>query len=183
MDKKQGFTLIELVIVIVILGIISAVAVPKFANLSSDARIATLEGIQGAVNSSSVLIHLKAQVEGVSDGSIDLNDETVNIDNGYLSGSWGLSWAHVLDVGQDISFTSSEETCTKNAICGVGNQTEIDELPSGVADGITRGLALFWLEGDKLSDRCFVYYYNPGADASGDTSKEQPSIGIVSDGC
>ena len=41
MNKQQGFTLIELVIVIIVLGIIAAFAVPKFINLSSDARLAS----------------------------------------------------------------------------------------------------------------------------------------------
>jgi MSHA pilin protein MshA len=49
--KQQGFTLIELVIVIVILGILAATAAPKFIDLSTDARIATLKGMQGAMSS------------------------------------------------------------------------------------------------------------------------------------
>jgi MSHA pilin protein MshA len=53
MNGQQGFTLIELVMVIVILGILSAVAVPKFVNLSDEANQAAVNGVAGSLSSAS----------------------------------------------------------------------------------------------------------------------------------
>ncbi len=53
MNKQKGFTLVELVVVIVILGIMSAVALPKFVNLAPDAHNAAAQGVAGAIASAS----------------------------------------------------------------------------------------------------------------------------------
>lgn len=55
MKKQAGFTLIELVMVIVILGVLAAVAIPKFVDLSIDAKDAALQGVVGGLNSANAI--------------------------------------------------------------------------------------------------------------------------------
>ena len=62
MNKQNGFTLIELVVVITILGILAATALPRFVNLQGDARRAKLQAAQGAISGASALVHGKALV-------------------------------------------------------------------------------------------------------------------------
>lgn len=54
--KQQGFTLIELVMVIVILGILAATALPKFVDMTSSARESTLKGLAGAINGAKSIV-------------------------------------------------------------------------------------------------------------------------------
>ncbi|WP_274968335.1 type II secretion system protein [Succinimonas amylolytica] len=60
-----GFTLIELVVVIVILGILAAVATPKFMGLQSDARAASLKGVEVALKSADKMFYAKAVLQGM----------------------------------------------------------------------------------------------------------------------
>ena len=79
MKRSAGFTLIELVIVIIILGILAVTAAPKFLNLRGDARVSTLKGMKAAMESASSLVYSKAVIqgtEGSNPGTTKINSST-----------------------------------------------------------------------------------------------------------
>ena len=70
-STQQGFTLIELIMVIVILGILAATALPKFADLGSDARKSSLKSLQGAINSAVSITKAAWLVDGSKPSTIN----------------------------------------------------------------------------------------------------------------
>ena len=64
MKRQGGFTLIELVVVIVILGILAVTAAPRFLNLQDDARKASIQGLKGAIDGGVGITYGKAALEG-----------------------------------------------------------------------------------------------------------------------
>lgn len=95
-SKQTGFTLIELVIVVVILGLLAATAIPRFLNVTDDAKVATVEGVAGGFATGVGLVRAQWEIDARPRFNQSANNTTVNIegiligvdsDTGYPTGS------------------------------------------------------------------------------------------------
>lgn len=112
--RQDGFTLIELVVVIIILGILAAVAVPKFVNLQGSARTASLNGLRAAVNSASNMANSLQTASGLAtNASVTMDGSTVTMVNGYPTSDFpGIGTAVRLDSSAYTSTIGSPYTFT-----------------------------------------------------------------------
>lgn len=84
-NKQSGFTLIELVVVIALLGILAAFAIPRFASLEREARSATTQGLSGSVRSAAAMAHGLYLATGAT--PVNMEGNAIVITAGYPDAS------------------------------------------------------------------------------------------------
>jgi MSHA pilin protein MshA len=152
-SKLRGFTLIELVVVITILGILAAFAIPKFIALDSQARIATINGLAGTVKSAASLARgLDMATNAGAAGPVAMEGAMVNLLNNYpdpTAAGIGSAVNVNIAAGGDFAFTP------------------------GAATG---GNAVWTKNGAPIPAGCEVIYTSAGAGTT-------PVVAVVITGC
>ena len=98
--KSAGFTMVELIIVIAILGILAATALPRFFNASKDARAAAVDGIAGSLRSSVAVVQAAYFAKGGTGTSVDIGGTAVTVASGT-----GIPTANAAGIGAAIQLS------------------------------------------------------------------------------
>jgi len=161
-----GFSLIELIIVILVLAIMSVVALPKLLNIQKDAQVSILKKFSGSLKTVTDLVYTKAVLqnkEKQSNVSVSVNNLNINTYFGAPQEIWNNALGELLN--SDIYHsgngyydfnggnTANAVECTQASIC------VIDQTPSNkIKPGLAGWGMFFFPKGTSLVDNCYAYY-------------------------
>lgn len=160
--QQQGFTLVELIIVIVILGILAVTAAPKFLNLQKDAQESALTGVQGAINGAMSIVYGKAVIAGkhtAATATISVEGGTENLVYGYPKAT-EADLELVTDLNLNANGTAGDFDVTVDG-------TDVYIFPNGSADP----------KAASDAGTCYVKY----SEATSTTAKA--TVSVVTTGC
>jgi MSHA pilin protein MshA len=145
MKSQSGFTLIEMVAVIIILAIMAATAMPRFTNLTGEARMSSLAGIAAAVTSAKALARSKWTVANA------VSNTTFNQQNVDMGGTW-------VSVISSTAYQGNAAQGTPFPNYTSGMWTALDS-PNNFSSAITAASGLIlWPTGVTTSANCLTWY-------------------------
>lgn len=184
MARVKGFTLIELIVVIVILGILSITAAPQFINFTGDARAALLQQLKASMNSSITFIYAKASIAGLQRRGLDTTGtnavyRTVSYNSSNYDILYGYPAASASGIIQVLNIEAADWDIYYNfdtaATRDVSSADVVYISPAGFSEDVggTTGID----STDLIAAACYISY-------QGATSvTTEPSITVVSTSC
>ncbi|AVJ55071.1 Type II secretory pathway, pseudopilin [Idiomarina sp. OT37-5b] len=176
MRNQKGFTLIELIIVIVVLGILAVTAAPQFIDFSSDARTSTVKGLKGAVQAAQQTINARAAIDG---------------DLGATGNVNGVDTIYGYPAASESGIVAAAQLSTINAVAGPGADREsvdwaftvVEDTGANGEDTIYLSPVDFAAVGAALdgTNGCYLEYTEAGQD--GDGNLVRPVIEVNSSEC
>jgi len=163
MSTQKGFTLIELIIVIVILGILAVTAAPRFIDLQSDAKISTINGAKAALQGSSQLVYAKAAIAGQQ------NDATATT---------SLSLSPSVTIDTVFGYPDGALVTATNIVNILDLSTgDFTVVAGGDDDPVLTDQFTIYFTGQDVDDACYLRYTSPAA------VNTSPAIAVVTTGC
>lgn len=182
--KSKGFTLIELVVVIVILGILSVTAAPKFLNLQSDARKSTMQGIKGSLRAVVDGVYYQSVIQGTDtkrEISTDVNGISIQTYYGYPQEIWDNKLEHLMSHSFNYLGNAYQNNSVVNEICN-DSMCVVDQIKlNKFMDVSTEAYALaIFPKGHSVTSDCVTAYYFTAPESQGYADVH---VDVVDKGC
>ena len=146
--KTKGFTLIELIVVIVILGVLAATAAPKFINLKSDAQTATLEAIKASMEGAAALVHSKSLIKGNHKEAFAFPPPSPSVNLGGTSGNISVHYGYPLNDSSEWNrLIEYDSTVFNIGATGTSGSASVVIYPVDITP-----------TPNSITDACIVYY-------------------------
>ena len=138
--RQTGFTLIELIVVLVVLGILAAVAIPRYVSYTTEARAASMNGLAGALRSSVALVQSKYVATGQTTSPVTLMDgSTVAVTTGAGGGVPTVAVAGIEAALNQSGFAFTAATGTWNFASGAVANCNVVYAATGAVTVTTTG--------------------------------------------